>query len=598
MGALFLVDGRDPTFAQAALASGTEQLRLQGLTPAAHDLRGWALLHAPYIQGGPETFLAAGDDLVAVAGTLVYDGMMGRPALEALLRTIELPSPDWSRIGGHFAALVRKDGRTFLLTDYFAAYQLFHDRELRLFSTSLLAAAEALPRLHFDPQGVYEFAFNVLPIGDDTIFTELKTLGPYRAVELTAEGPKLHALAKALPEIEPGLPLGERIERHRAAMSAIVRPHLQAFGKRVNCPLSGGLDSRLLLALIRAEGSRPNLFVYGGAESGDVRIARNIAEALGTEIDWLDKEGWREVEPFEFDAQVERNYHAYDGLPNYGELFENGANAFALARRHAGGALSASGSAGEIMRNFFYLPNWPTRALTVARSFYARYALGDVTDLFDERAFLRRLEDKILEGLGLPGERGPLPRGLIEQVYPRVRARAVFGREISLETRHGAYLTPFMDHRVVAEAMTLPLGLKNAGAFEAALLAATDPELARMPSVYGHDFSGPPGLRHRLAEWSTRARPAWLRQRSYALRRRLGPLADEHGGLLTPDYVGRVVDLEFPAMRRFFRTDRITDSGMMRRIANLEYLAARLGSRLADPAQAIPLPGESLRRAA
>jgi hypothetical protein len=72
-----------------------------------------------------------------------------------------------------------------------------------------------------------------------------------------------------------------------------------------------------------------------------------------------------------------------------------------------------------------------------------------------------------------------------------------------------------------------------------------------------------------------------LRKHSYALRRKLGPVADEHGGLLASEYLGRVVDLDYPAMRRFFHTDRIADSGMMRRIANLEYLADRLGSRLA-----------------
>jgi asparagine synthase (glutamine-hydrolysing) len=46
--------------------------------------------------------------------------------------------------------------------------------------------------------------------------------------------------------------------------------------------------------------------------------------------------------------------------------------------------------------------------------------------------------------------------------------------------------------------------------------------------------------------------------------------------------MSRVVDLDFPAMRRFFHTDRIADSGMMRRIACLEYCAAFLGSRLAQ----------------
>ncbi|HEX8621746.1 MAG TPA: hypothetical protein VF718_07215, partial [Allosphingosinicella sp.] len=175
-----------------------------------------------------------------------------------------------------------------------------------------------------------------------------------------------------------------------------------------------------------------------------------------------------------------------------------------------------------------------------------------------------------------------LPRLRVEQIYPRVRSRALSGREISLEGRYGAYLMPFLDRDVVAEAMTLPIRLKNAGRFEAMLLRSIDPELARLPSAYGHDFATPPSLRHRLEEWSTRARPVWLRQRSYEIRRRLGPMADEHGGLLGDDYLGRVVDLEFPAMRRFFRIGNIRDSGLMRRIANLEYFARRLGAKLAD----------------
>jgi asparagine synthase (glutamine-hydrolysing) len=45
--------------------------------------------------------------------------------------------------------------------------------------------------------------------------------------------------------------------------------------------------------------------------------------------------------------------------------------------------------------------------------------------------------------------------------------------------------------------------------------------------------------------------------------------------------MARVVDLHFPIMRRFFNMEQINDSGLMRRIANLEYFAARLGSKLA-----------------
>jgi asparagine synthase (glutamine-hydrolysing) len=340
------------------------------------------------------------------------------------------------------------------------------------------------------------------------------------------------------------------------------------------------MDSRLLLALLREAGAAPNLYVYGSPGSEDVAVAKAIGDAMGFAVDWIDKSA-RDIAPDEFPAQVEANFQSYDALPTFGELFESGANAAARAARHEGGAMSASGGCGEIFRNFFYLPDRRMSAAAVARTFFARYARGDLTDAFDERAFLRGLEDKILGAIGREGERGPLPRGLIEQIYPRFRCRPFFGREISNEARFGAYLMPFLDHRVVGEAMTLPLGLKNAGRFEAALIHAIDPALAGQPSAYGHSFAEPPNRAHRWSEFSTRIRPAWLRQKSYAIRRRMGPMADEHGGLLTPDWLGRVIDLDFPVMRRFFRPERVTDSALLRRIANLEYFAERVGSRLA-----------------
>jgi len=576
----FLASTRDPAFCDRAMAAARAQFPLHGFSGLSEVERpGWKLIQAPHIIGGPESLLVQGDDVVAIAGTLVCDGKMGRPALEALL-SLDWPKPDWSRIGGHFAAMIHKGGRTFLLTDFFAAFQLFHDTELRLFSTSLLSAANALERLSFLPQGVYEYGFNVVPIGDDTVFAELKTLGPDRLIELTRDGPVSHPLAKHLPEAATDMPLAERIVRQREALAAIVRPHVEAYGDRIFCPLSGGLDSRLLLALLREAGARPSLYVYGGPGNEDVAIAKAIGAAEGFEVEWIDK-SVRTITPEEFPEQVERNFQTYDALPNFGELFESGANAAARAARHQGGAMSASGGCGEVFRNFFYLPDRRMSAAAVARTFFARYAKSDLTDAFDERAFLRGLEDKILHAIGREGERGPLARGMIEQIYPRVRCRPFFGREISNEARFGAYLMPFLDHRVAAEAMTLPLQLKNAGRFEATLIDAIDPALARQPSAYGHNFAEPPNRAHRWSELNTRIRPAWLRQKSYAIRRRMGPMADEHGGLLKPEWLGRVIDLEFPAMRRFFRVGQIADSSLLRRVANLEYLAQRMGSRLA-----------------
>src|ERR1043166_6193984 len=146
MAGLFLVQSRDRAFAKGALAAAKAQYGGHGFGKGVElKVPGWHLLHFPYIAGGPETLLVDGKDFVAIAGTFTCDGLMGRPALQALLPMEALEKPDWSPLGGQFFALVHRAVRGFLFTDYFAAFQLFHDAGMRIFSTSLLAATNALP---------------------------------------------------------------------------------------------------------------------------------------------------------------------------------------------------------------------------------------------------------------------------------------------------------------------------------------------------------------------------------------------------------------------------------------------------------------------
>lgn len=581
MGGLFLARDAEPAFAAAALDNARAQFARHGFAaPRERRIAGWRMLHSGYIIGGPETMAEAGEDFAIVAGTLAFDGLCGAAALRALLAEAQPPRLDWSRLGGQFILLLHKSGRTFLAGDYFGAFHLYHDREMRLFSTSLLAAATALPRVSLDPQGVYEFAFHAAVLGDDTVLREVRRLGRDRLVELTADGVRLHHDPRRLPGETTRMPLADRLARHRELLGALVAGYAGHFGDDIQCPLSGGLDSRLVLALLRAAGRRPRVYVYGPPDSRDVSIARRIGAAEGFDVAWIEKGRYRAITPDAFPEQVARNFHEDDGVPNFGGIFDNGGNAHARDARHRGGALAVSGGCGEIYRNFFLLPDRRISAANVAAGFFARFDPRDTTAEFAPRAYLRGVEDKILAALDRPGDRAPLPRPLVEQVYPLVRCRSLFGREISMEARYSPYLMPFIDHRIVAAAVTLPMRLKQAGAFEARLLNAIDPALARHPSAYGHDFATPPGARHRIDEWATRVRPFWLRRHSYALRRRLGPLADEHGGLLGPDYMARVIDLDFPAMRRFFRIDQVSDSGLWRRIACLEYFANHLGGRL------------------
>ncbi len=580
MAGLFLTRGHTPE-AQAIAARAEAQFAASGFgPPTAPTLPGWQVRHWGYAKGGPDTLLIDGEDFAAIAGTMTVDGLMGRAALARLIAMMAGGTINWQRIGGQFTALVRSADRTWLFTDFFAAFQLFRSEGDAVLSTALLATLEALPRIRFDAQGVYEFAFNVVPIGDDTVFEELKLLGPGTLLELTEGGTRAHPLAKPLPDRTDDHPLADRLATHRDLLARTVEDHVRAFGNAIHCPLSGGLDSRLLLGAFRASGATPHVYVYGPAASDDVQIARAIAAAEGFAIEWIDKEA-APLPPDAFADQVAANFAGFDALPTFGNIFDNGGHLAARDHRHPPGGLAASGGCGEVYRDFFYMADRPSSADAVARTFFARFLSSDTTDGFDAHAFIARIAKKLGEAVGSAD--GRLSRTQVEQLYPRIRCRSLFGREISLESRLGAYFMPFLDHRIVAEALTLPMPLKRAGRFEGALLNAIDPVLASHPSTYGHSFARPPSRAHRFAEWSTRIRPVWLRQQSYALQRRRGAMGDEHGGLLDAEYMSRVIDLEFPAMRQFFHVDAITDSAVWRRVACLEYLAGRLGGKIASP---------------
>ncbi len=573
---------RNDERAPERLARARDQFARHGFpTPTAFATPTHTGFHAPYIHGGPATFLKRGADFAAVAGTFVFDGQMGEPALAALLDAFTLPFTDWSRVGGHFALLVHKGGRTALLTDFFGAFQLFHDRRFEVVSTSFLATAGSLSHLSWTRQGVYEFAFNVFPVGDDTVFDEVRRLGPDVQVELGAEVIR-HAVDKPLPSQPSDAPLADRVVEVADRLRRVADPFVAEWGDRMQCPLSGGLDSRLALALLRDRGVTPHVYVYGRPGMEDVEIARAIGVAEGFEVELFQKAAWRQIDPDGYAEQVERNFHETDALVTDGGLFDNGGNAYARHARQVGGQLAVSGGCGEVFRNFFYLPNRRLKARQVAAAFFSRFTTTDTSDAFDAGRFLDAIEAKSLQALGLPPDsHGALPRTLIEQLYPRLRCRAFFGREISLVARQGGYFMPFFDRSVIEEALRLPMALKDLGLFEAALLTHLDPKLAGHASAYGHSFDQPPTRAHRMEEWSTRMRPTWARRYSYALRRRLGPLVDEHGGLLSPIFLGRVLDLHFPHMRRFFEVGNVQDSGLYRRIATLEYLGQHFEGQLA-----------------
>jgi hypothetical protein len=576
MGAWYVC--RDDARAEGRLAQAREQFVRHGhAAPKTLATRHHKVLFSDRIHPGLPNFLQAGDDFVAIAGTFFYRGEAGEAALKLLLTDYEPPFDRWADVLGHFAALVYKRGRLFAFTDWAASFHLYQTADRSVLSTSFLSAARSLDRLSFNPQAVYEFVFAGTPLGDDAVFGELSRPARTQQLEL-GEQVRVYETPRALPVDERAETTEALIDRIAAKLRAAFAVPVRHYANNIQCPLSGGFDSRLVLSLLLDQGVKPQLYVYGKKDDADVVIASDIAKREGFAIETFEKGAFRKVEPDEFPEVAEKNFHEMDGTPMDGGMFDAGGNSHARHNRAKGGALAVSGAAGEIFRNYFYLADRPHATRDVVDAFYAAFDPAEMTSAFDERAFLQRVNHKMQAALGVGDERRS--RLEIERAYPLFRCPAAFGREISMVGRFGAYFVPFCEHAMVREAANIPVRLRTHGVFQSLLMEKINPRLAGYPSAYGHSFTERPSFNHRVADAVSLYRPPWLRRYGYRMKKKIARPADPRTGFMAPRFLDRVIDPAFPAMSRFFDMKRLTDPVYFRSAATLEYLAAHFSDRL------------------
>jgi asparagine synthase (glutamine-hydrolysing) len=324
----------------------------------------------------------------------------------------------------------------------------------------------------------------------------------------------------------------DAVDQAEMLLRAVFKEAVVAFPGRVRMALSGGFDSRLIVAGLLACDMRPELFVYGGAGSEDVPLARAIASSLDIPLEVVDKGVLNKgLAPPDVERLVQ-NAWFFDGLPSDG-IYDPGADQQTRLASTAGGHLALNGGGGEIFRNFFHLPDRPLRAIDIVRTFYRGFDPG----VFRRRDGLAAWQDRLVTSmnavLGTDGVVGQqtLTRDKVELIYPLFRCHHWMGVNNSVATRHGYYATPLVDLNMVRLASSLPLGWKNAGRLQSCLVARLHHGIANQPSTYGFRFSDGPDWHARFTEWTTCRRPVFARPFINATRRRLKKLG------VTPDMV-------------------------------------------------------------
>jgi len=465
--------------------------------------------------------------IACCVGPLWYRGRFGLEALPLLLEEIaERDCVDEVALHGNFALYLRAGDHHWLLNDALGFVRIYASVDGCFYSTSWLAACAYLGRFELDNASAVEYVLLGAAHSDQTVARDVTLLPLGHGYDLAHRKTWFRFPGGMIPEGPGFRSFDEAVEVADAHLRREFEEIVKAFPGAVNAALSGGFDSRLIVAGLLASDAMPRLFVYGPPRSADTSIAKAVAAAVNLPISVIDKTAMDGASPpSDVDSMI-RSGLFFDGLPNDG-LHDTGADQRTRLQQNAAGCIALNGGGGEVFRNFFHLSNRYFSAESIVRTFYR----GFDPAVFRQPGALADYASRLAANIeALPGIRerrhgDRLDRSAVELAYPLFRCHYWMGANNSVSVRHGYYATPLVDLAKVRLAHHLPLAWKDAGRFESRLIAALDRRVAEQLSVYGFRFADGPGWQARLSEWANCMRPVSTRAFINAAGRRLRGMA-------------------------------------------------------------------------
>jgi len=456
-------------------------------------------------------------------GPLWYRGQYGIAGLRLLLEDMNTPAQiDETKLRGNYVLFIYKDDSSCLMNDALGFVRLYSSHDSYFYSTSWLAALAYEGHAEIDEAAAVEYVLLGASHSDRTAARGISTLPLGHALDLTTRC--------TWPRFPAGICTGAHtfnsfdtaVETMSAYLRTVFSEIVTAFPGRINAALSGGFDSRLIVAGLLACGESPKLFVYGDSGSEDVAIAHEIAKTEGLTLNVINKNKMNQGLPLPNIEQLVRSALFFDGLPNDG-IYDPGADLHTRLRQTADGYLALNGGGGEVFRNFFHLPDRIYCAQDLVLAFYRGFDPMVFRRSDGLASYQEGLAVSIRRSLGFsrPSENEELAREQVEMVYSQFRCHYWMGVNNSVSLRQGYFATPLIDLYTVQAACALPLAWKDAGRFESRLITTLHQSIANHLSVYGFRFSDGPGLRAQLTEWSTGRRPVLVRPFINAISRRL-----------------------------------------------------------------------------
>jgi asparagine synthase (glutamine-hydrolysing) len=507
-------------------------------------------------------------DFVAAVGTCIYRKSIGQSALRQIFTDFNSGNLLFEEFLGHFAIWIFSAGKLTVFNDYRGLYRICANQDRSIISSSFLAICESLKTRTPEPQGVFEYLAFDSVYGDDSIIREVQILDD-KLVHQLLPRPANAGKTINLPEFDGRRKLTDQVHAAYGLVSAHFKTLADLFGNRQSLGLTGGYDSRLILAFYRQAGISPYIYVQGENSSTDVRIAKLIAAGENFAIRHEENEARVEFSIGNFPAQAKAAYLYLDGLPHMG-LFDDWALASEQRRLIARPeSLRIYGMGGEYFRATFAARDRPLPLDAYIDILFSKTDFSSFSGLLDKRSFAKRFGEKLSRTFELDGDR--ISRPQMDLAYRDWRLTGSAGPQMTLQNERAFAMTPFAEPIYPHVSAANPIALRNHGRFEAELIKLADPKLASYTSAYGYAPVDGPGTRAIVKTYLKQRLPRSIRPLVYQKMRG----ANQHGQppfYLAPDYLAAVFPDGCPNVAPFIDLQSITNHRVLSRALTLELI--------------------------
>lgn len=430
---------------------------------------------------------ATGTWLIGLGTWFHRDGPRSGDEARLLQRYLEVGAEELANELEGFFAVVIGDGRSrevFVVTDLVGSCHCYarpweHGTAL---SNSSFALA-ALGPVSLDPVGCQEFLRTGSMYEDRTFYQEVRKLGPAAVHRIPTVGQRSEnrywSMGGLSPDRFQGATAVTRLSEDLLRAAARVG---SAFPRPV-CDLTGGYDSRAVVAAFLKSGVPFETVVTGPALSPDVTVSRDLARIAGlrhTHISTTEPVSWE---------QAKRAFTVTDGeydLVEYGRVFRNHEQ---LLQRYD---ISINGSFGEIARGYWWellFPQIGARQILDARRVAAgRYAATGSPSLpFPPEATLDLVShfagiiERTNAGLDL------FPNTFqMDHAYLMLRMQRWQGRIASSTDQLWPCLSPFMFRSVLETSLQVPARERRGSGLVRRMLVDLYPSFANFPLEHGY----------------------------------------------------------------------------------------------------------------